>query len=63
MLLAGLRLRLIVVIQPDAPCAFRKAGISGVVLEKWITSCLRLPQPCRHNLAGAYSCTIENSRV
>ena len=32
MLLAGLRLRLIVVIQPDAPRAFRKAGISGVVL-------------------------------
>ena len=32
MLLAGLRLRLIVVLQPDAPRAFRKAGIGGVVL-------------------------------
>ena len=32
MLLAGLRLRLIVVLQPDAPRAFRKAGICGVVL-------------------------------
>ena len=34
MLLAGLRLRLIVVLQPDAPRAFRKAGIGvkgGVV--------------------------------
>ena len=30
MLLAGLRLRLIVVLQPDAPCAFRKAGIGGI---------------------------------
>ena len=31
MLLAGLRLRLIVVLQPDAPRAFRKAGIYHVV--------------------------------
>eukprot|EP00964_Phaeocystis_antarctica_P030253 scaffold17064_cov52-Phaeocystis_antarctica.AAC.3 len=32
MLLAGLRLRLIIVPQPHAPRAFRKAGIGGVVL-------------------------------
>eukprot|EP00964_Phaeocystis_antarctica_P046830 scaffold27070_cov63-Phaeocystis_antarctica.AAC.8 len=28
-----------------------------------ITSCLRLPGPCLHTLAGAYGCTVEKSRV
>ena len=59
MLLAGLRLRLIVVLQPDAPRAFRKAGIDGVVLAPLGHELLEVtaaPQP-HPTLAGAYGYT------
>ena len=64
MLLAGLRLRLIVVLQPDAPRAFRKAGKGGVVLAPLDHELLEVtaalpPHPSRSVRPHA----IENSRV
>eukprot|EP00964_Phaeocystis_antarctica_P025045 scaffold14044_cov52-Phaeocystis_antarctica.AAC.3 len=56
LLLAGLRLRLIVVLQPaDAPRAFRKAGIGGVVLAPFDHELLEVtaaphPHPSRSEL-------------
>ena len=60
MLLAGLRLRLIVVLQPDTPRAFRKAGTGGVVLARLGHELLEVTAEMPPTLAGSVRLRIEN---